>query len=271
MSAHIIGACFLLDLSASEKIVMMAVADCANDDGVGFPGRQYLAQKTSLSTKTIDAIVKKLSGSNYLSVENRRTRKGDLTSNCYTLNVDRILVDAMAARKKNCNPVAEKTLIGREATSLGVGKPLPYPRETTSLPCLSPSLFPKSSPTPSAPATFSSSKPLSDHAWFVKWWCYAFAAMTGEQYAVTKKSAGIVKNLLDTLSMEELMLRTCAFLALPSNQRFPRGSPTLEGLAGMINQLAGRCSEETEETLFKRGLLPDYGINLKDFRPWETP
>ena len=38
----------------------------------------------------------------------------------------------------------------------------------------------------------------------------------------------------------------------------------------MINQLAGRCTEDIQENCYTLGLLPDIDIELRDFAPWEN-
>jgi hypothetical protein len=87
-----------------------------------------------------------------------------------------------------------------------------------------------------------------------------------------KKHAGIISRLLKSIGLEELVRRACAYLAMPEDRRFPRGSPTLEGLSLCINEVAGKCDSGTEEACFRMGILPaDFDTVLTDFKPWEAP
>jgi phage replisome organizer, putative, N-terminal region len=113
-------------------------------------------------------------------------------------------------------------------------------------------------------------KPTSDHRYFTGWWCFAFLKLTGAKYAYTGKHAAIIKKLLDSIGLEQLIERSCVFLTLPEQQRFPRGSPTLEGLANQINQLAGKYTDKIGDDCFSLGILPDYETPLLNFTPWLT-
>ena len=109
-----------------------------------------------------------------------------------------------------------------------------------------------------------------DHQWFTQWWIFAFKRHTGGSFVYQKKHAGIISGLLKSLGLVELIRRACFYLCIPDERRFPRGSPTLEGLLAGVNQFAGKCDSEIEEKCFRLGILPEEGVNLEDFKPW-TP
>jgi helix-turn-helix protein len=55
------GAVFELEISASEKLVLLAMADHARDDGTGcYPSIETLARKTSQSRRGVQKIMRKL-------------------------------------------------------------------------------------------------------------------------------------------------------------------------------------------------------------------
>ena len=106
------------------------------------------------------------------------------------------------------------------------------------------------------------------HSWFVRWWCWACERVTGDTYAFTAQDAGIIKKLLTSPGFDQLLERSCFYLLLADEKRFPRGSPTLKGLAAMINQIAGSFSVDIEIASRRTGLLPQEGISLKFYQPW---
>lgn len=84
-----------LDLVDSEKIVLLALADCANDEGVCWPSVASLAKKCSKSDRTIQAAIKSLTAAGHLT-RDERPGKGVL----YTLHP----TPEAAAPRKDCAP-----------------------------------------------------------------------------------------------------------------------------------------------------------------------
>lgn len=54
-------------LPDSEKIVLLALADCANDEGLCWPSMATLAAKCSKSDRTVQAAIKSLVASGHMS------------------------------------------------------------------------------------------------------------------------------------------------------------------------------------------------------------
>jgi len=136
-----------------------------------------------------------------------------------------------------------------------------------------PSPLPSPSPIPKEEPKGSPRKargtPPADHNYFTRWWCFSFSKLTGSKFVYQKKHAGMISQLLGSLGLEELIRRSCFYLVLPEDKRWPRGSPTLEGLSRGINEFAGKCKPgDVEEKCFKLGILPDEGVTLADFTPW---
>ena len=74
MSVRIMAAVWPMDLSATDKMVLLALADSANDDGVAWPsiaGRKPLTAKTSLSERAIQKAIKALVAAGHLSRDER--------------------------------------------------------------------------------------------------------------------------------------------------------------------------------------------------------
>lgn len=72
------------ELSSTEKIVMLSLADHANDEGVCYPSVTRLTQRTGLSERAVQGAMKRLREGGYLSVEKNAGRAG---SNLYTLHL----------------------------------------------------------------------------------------------------------------------------------------------------------------------------------------
>jgi hypothetical protein len=71
----------------AEKLVLLALADNANDDGACWPSRSTIARKTGLSEQGVRNQVESLSKSKLITVEPRFDKAGDRTSNIYRLNL----------------------------------------------------------------------------------------------------------------------------------------------------------------------------------------
>ena len=76
----------LEDLSPSETLILLALADQANDQGYCYPSQSTLAQKGRCSVRTIKRAVKNFEQWGLLRIEARSNPTGRL-SNIYYLNV----------------------------------------------------------------------------------------------------------------------------------------------------------------------------------------
>lgn len=64
------------DLDASERLVMLSLADHADDDGACYPSIKRLCDRTSLAERTVQGTIKKLVARGFLSVEYGGGRNG---------------------------------------------------------------------------------------------------------------------------------------------------------------------------------------------------
>lgn len=87
MSVKVMGAVFEMNLPPSEKVVALALADHAHDDGTeARPGLERLAIKTSLSKRQVQRVLKELLAKGVLSVQ--RPALGTLPA-CYRFVIAR--------------------------------------------------------------------------------------------------------------------------------------------------------------------------------------
>lgn len=69
MSVRIMTQVWDIHLPDSEKLVLLALADCANDEGLCWPSMATLASKCSKSDRTVQASIKALVAAGHLSRE----------------------------------------------------------------------------------------------------------------------------------------------------------------------------------------------------------
>lgn len=127
MSFRIMAEVFETDLPATEKFVLLAIANFVDDEkGYAWPSQETLASKTSFSRQTVSKAIKKLQQKGIL-ISQRRSEKGKSTSNLYRIN--RVaLVDTQANNvAQNDNEVS---ISDTEVCKGGLHKPLGTLNET---------------------------------------------------------------------------------------------------------------------------------------------
>ena len=70
-------------LTPSPKLLLMALADISNDDGVCWPSVRLLAKKCCLSEREIRRILEQLKSAGYIRINKRFRTDGSQTSNSY--------------------------------------------------------------------------------------------------------------------------------------------------------------------------------------------
>ena len=86
MSIKAINQAFKSNLSGNIKLVLLALADCADDNLQCFPSYNHMSKKASISISTAKRIVKKLEQIGVLKKQHRfKKGKKQQTSNIYTL------------------------------------------------------------------------------------------------------------------------------------------------------------------------------------------
>jgi hypothetical protein len=76
-------------LSPTPKLILMALADAADDEGLCWPGIRTLAAKCGVSGRTVQRMIKAFVSQGLLVVEERRRPNGRQTSNSYHLVIER--------------------------------------------------------------------------------------------------------------------------------------------------------------------------------------
>lgn len=71
MSVALMSLVWKVDLPASEKLVLLALADCANDEGGCWPSMRTLVSKCSKSERTVQAAIKALVDAGHLTRDER--------------------------------------------------------------------------------------------------------------------------------------------------------------------------------------------------------
>jgi hypothetical protein len=74
MSIKLMNAAFVIDLRPSDKLVLLALADNASDEGIAYPSERTLAIKSSQSERTVRRVIARLIESGHMSIEARRRR-----------------------------------------------------------------------------------------------------------------------------------------------------------------------------------------------------
>ncbi|ALV25056.1 helix-turn-helix domain protein [Campylobacter iguaniorum] len=88
----------------SHKNVLLALADCANDDGYCYPSISKIAQKANISIRSVYTALRELEECKYIAKNQRQRHDGSLTSNEYYITL------------KNTSEIISG---GSEATSVG--------------------------------------------------------------------------------------------------------------------------------------------------------
>lgn len=107
-----------------DKLVLIALADFADDNNQCFPSRKRLAAIGMCSIDTVDRSIKRLMDLGMISKTERPAERGGLTSNCYTLHVDtaslpsRNLRPPLAADCPHPQPQNAATLAASDAATL---------------------------------------------------------------------------------------------------------------------------------------------------------
>lgn len=264
MSIRVMSLVWETQLSMVEKMVLLAIADAANDEGLAWPSHSTLAKKCGAVRGTIKNALDRLRDHGVLSFERRCREDGSKTSHLYRINLEKI--GGGSPRDQGRSPHDQG--VGHHVTK---GRSPRVHHEPSmnhkSEPCIA-AVADKPATTPPGVAQGEVSKQSrAEHTWFIAWFCWACQKLTGAKYAFTKAEAGIIRQLKTAVGFDELMNRATFYLLLPDDQRFPRGSPTVKGLSTMFNQIAGKGDGSTDERCIALEILPADG-NLNAFCPW---
>jgi hypothetical protein len=122
-------------LPPTSKLVLMALADIADDHGVCWPSHKTLALKCTLSDRTVRRTLGKLYALKLLIVEPRTRKNGSSASNCYRLAVDSLPTGQIVLGGGKANPgrvssvtrEGDTAVLPRTTNEPSIESPLPRP------------------------------------------------------------------------------------------------------------------------------------------------
>lgn len=132
MSIKVMSAIFESDLPPSKRLVMLALADHANDEGICYPSIARLCLRTGMKERTVQTHIRELEAGGHLSREMNKGRGG---SNLYHLT------PAKSAPPQELPP-AENNTPPPQKTAQTPAKSAPKPSLNHNEPSEEPLLFP---------------------------------------------------------------------------------------------------------------------------------
>lgn len=97
MSVNLVKWAIRQQLTATQKLVLIVLAEHGDKDGRCFPGQELLCRETSLSERAVRNAIHVLREVGLIEVRRRTFAKGGSTSSYYTFNVE-IVVDSVAEK-----------------------------------------------------------------------------------------------------------------------------------------------------------------------------
>lgn len=104
MSIRLMSEVWKAKLPTSEKMVLLIIADHASDDGTeSWPSQRLIAEKASLTIRTVQRCINNLAAAGWLHMEKRAggsiNCRDDRRPNKYTIHVGKLRADTMTRRK----------------------------------------------------------------------------------------------------------------------------------------------------------------------------
>lgn len=107
----------LRGVTASEKLLLLALANYADEDGNCFPSQSRLAEDACLSLRTVVTLLAALEERKFITRERRSRRNGSRTSDAITLHFAESLSATIAQRPK-CNLPQNLSAMAAHLTTL---------------------------------------------------------------------------------------------------------------------------------------------------------
>lgn len=130
MSIRLMSEVWRTNLATTEKMVLLVIADHANDEGTqSYPSQATIAQKASISIRTVQRVVNQLCALNYIrmfkhsggSADCREDRRPHL----YQINIAKLRGDTMTGRQDDAHGATLTTSTGRHS------RPMNHPLESS--------------------------------------------------------------------------------------------------------------------------------------------
>lgn len=87
MSIRLVKAALGLPLSSTSKLILVVLAEHANEEGICWPATKRIAQNASVSPRSAKRLIRQLEQGGFLSVIQRFRDDGSQTSNKYHLRI----------------------------------------------------------------------------------------------------------------------------------------------------------------------------------------
>ena len=126
----------LQELTQSETLVMLSLADAARDDGVCWPSQAVIAHKARMGLRTVKRVIGRLRTYGLLEVYTRATQNGRRT-NVYQLNVgmDFSLQTKQSAKLAPCEKIPSEPVDNSPKDSFPViDEEVSFPHKTSKVP-----------------------------------------------------------------------------------------------------------------------------------------
>ena len=96
-------------IKGTAKLVLLALADCANDDGKCWPGIETVSKKCGIGRNTAIDNIRKLEKQGLIISKRRYTEEGRRTSNLYKLSIspESVRTEYLRKEKSTLSPVSE--------------------------------------------------------------------------------------------------------------------------------------------------------------------
>ncbi len=99
-----------VELKGNNKLVMLCLADFANDEGYCYPSIETIARKSGIAESTTKGVIKRLAEGGFLS-KKQRSKLGDsgrrvATSNAYYLNINKVVLGAYESLDSGCSKLS---------------------------------------------------------------------------------------------------------------------------------------------------------------------
>lgn len=107
--------------SATDKLVLLMIANYADENNQAFPSYKRLASDCCMTDRAVKAVIGRLKKQGFLSWVKRQNYQGGLTSNLYTLHLDCSETPMNTDSENNAPPPHDKKG-GSDLNSLGVVK-----------------------------------------------------------------------------------------------------------------------------------------------------
>ncbi len=214
--------------SAVEKLVLLKLADNANDEGEAWPLQATIAAQCEVSERTVRTAIASLEYKGMLTVKKWRdgSRKGTAGNrDCYIVHPEGKPETASGSNRQGL-PVQPETASGSNRKQLPV-------------PIVQPSIEPSENPGDLAPVSPSAPEPATSpgakaHE-LIKAWCEEYASTFGDRFIVDGKEAGAAKRLCKAWEPEEVI--EVARIAWKGNTFNCRRAVTLSGIADVFQAL----------------------------------